>query len=234
MMEEKNDKKRARDDSAVDSPVSNLAWVDSAGSELGLPESKRVRAGSEPDLDSANSDLCSPEVKRIQEDLLNILDDSEGVADRDPAIQGLDSVIRSFEEEILLPQGQSVLDLCLEAAETQSELGYLLEASDDELGLPPSFGSSAEDDGKAADGEVPAPATPGTPAGLGFCETMAFENEMTGYDSFEFASEASNSNNREAGDEFVMLGGLFDFPESSCEPDDGPEMLWRPESLPAI
>lgn len=226
-MEEKNDKKRARDDSAVDSPESNLTRVDSAGSDLGSPESKRVRAGSEPSPESADSDLCSPEAKRIQDDLLNILDDSEGVTDRDPAIQGLDSVIRSFEEEILVPQVQSVLDLCVEAAETRSELGYLLEASDDELGLPPSFGSSAEDDGKVADGDLP-------PAGFGFGETMAFENEMTGYDTFQFVPEASNSNNHETDNEFVILGGLFDFPEGSCEPDDGPEMLWRPESLPAI
>ncbi|KAF8022516.1 hypothetical protein BT93_F0130 [Corymbia citriodora subsp. variegata] len=231
-MEEKTDKKRARDDSTVDSPESNLTRVDSAGSELGSPESKRVRAGSRPNLDSANSDLCSPEAKRIQDDLLNILDDSEGVTDRDPAIQGLDSVIRSFEEEILVPQAESVLDLCLEVAETRSELGYLLEASDDELGLPPSFSSSAEDDGKVADGELPA--APCTSAGFGFCETMTLENEMTGYDSFEFASESSNGNDQETGNEFVMLGGLFDFPEGSCEPDDAPEMLWRLESLPAI
>ncbi|XP_048138798.1 uncharacterized protein LOC115734823 [Rhodamnia argentea] len=229
-MEEKEDKKRARDDSAVDSPESNLTRVDSAGSDLGSPESKRARAVPDPNLDSANSDLCSPEAKRIQYDLLDILDDPEGVTDRDPAIQGLDSVIRSFEEEILVPPAPSALDLSFEAAETRSELGYLLEASDDELGLPPSFVSSAEDDGKVADGELP------TPAGLGFGETMAFENDMSGYDSFEFVPEAtSNGNNSHAtGNEFVTLGGLFDFPEGSCEPDEGPEMLWRPESLPAI
>lgn len=233
MEEKKNDKKRARDDSTVDSPESNLTRVDSAGSELDSPESKRVRAVSEPNLDSANSDLFSPEANRIQYDLFDILDDAEGVTDRDPAIQGLDSVIRSFEEEILVPQAPSALDLSLEAAETRSELGYLLEASDYELGLPPSFGSSAEDDGKVADGELP------TPAGFGFGETVAFENEMSQsvYDSFEFVPEAtpSNGNNDDAtGNEFVILGGLFDFPEGSCETDDGPEMSWRPESLPAI
>lgn len=225
-MEEKNDKKRARDDS----PESNLARVDLAGSELGSPEPKRVRAVSEPNLDSANSDLCSPEANRIRYDLLDIFDDSEGVTDRDPAIQGLDSVIRSFEEEILVPQAPSALDLSLEADETPAQLGYLLEASDDELGLPPSFASSAEDDGKVADGELP------TPAGFGLGETMAFEDEMSGYDSFEFVPDAtaSNGNSHATGNEFVMLGGLFDFPEGSCEPDDEPEMLWRPESLPAI
>ncbi|KAM2541687.1 hypothetical protein TB2_021222 [Malus domestica] len=114
------------------------------------------------DRDNSN-DLVhdSAEVKRLREDLLGFLDDS----DANPTTQDIDSVMKSFEEEIaaattfcqsssrpasetLLASGP-VVDLTSESGESKPDLGYLLEASDDELGLPPSenFNEEATKDG---------------------------------------------------------------------------------------
>ncbi|CAM8929683.1 unnamed protein product [Rhodiola kirilowii] len=84
---------------------------------ISQPETKRMRL--EADVEelsiSSRSELDFPE-------LVLLLDEPvEAVTTED-----LDSVIRSFEEEILAP-----------ASEAQPELGFLFEASDDELGLPP-------------------------------------------------------------------------------------------------
>ncbi|PKI31483.1 uncharacterized protein LOC116189120 [Punica granatum] len=220
-MEDGNDKekKRPRSESGLDSPVSDLTRADSfssSGPDPDSPESKRLRV---------ESDLDSPEVKRIQDDLLNILDDSDGTADRDPAIQGLDSVIRSFEEEILVPAQPPV---ALDRADAQTELGYLLEASDDELGLPPSFGP-LEDERKSEAAEAPAT------SGFGFNDSLGFDDELPNYDSFELGMcggpEVGSHNNHENDGQFVTLGGLFDFTDDG---GDGSELLWRPESLPAM
>jgi hypothetical protein len=76
-------------------------------------------------------------VKRLREDLLGFLDDTEA----DLKFQDLDSVMKSFDEEISLActySSVSVVDLTSDSGESQPELGYLLEASDDKLGLPPS------------------------------------------------------------------------------------------------
>ncbi|KAI3984758.1 hypothetical protein MKX01_039375 [Papaver californicum] len=83
----------------------------------------------------------SLETKRIRENLL-ILDEDES----DESItQDLDSVMKSFEEEISLPP-RDVNNNFVVGGDTdeQHDLGFLLEASDDELGLPPcNFSSSS-------------------------------------------------------------------------------------------
>nr|XP_016433344.1 PREDICTED: uncharacterized protein LOC107759846 [Nicotiana tabacum] len=97
------------------------------------------QVNSEPEVNPNSADpdaglgLYSPDVKQIREEILDILAEPETVTDRLPEVQDLDSVIRSFEEEIVHPLTQPQPDLC-----------YLLEASDDELGLPPT--ASASDD----------------------------------------------------------------------------------------
>ncbi|XP_020412156.1 uncharacterized protein LOC18785288 [Prunus persica] len=87
---------------------------------------------------SDDSEHDSAEVKRLREDLLGFLDESELEA----ATQDLDSVMKSFEEEIASTTssvgsgtgGRSDVRF----GESNPDLGYLLGASDDELGLPPS------------------------------------------------------------------------------------------------
>lgn len=199
-MEEWRDHKRKRVDDGVNSP-----------------ELKRFHA------DSAESELNSPEAKRIHDDLLNILDDSDVVTDRDSAIQGLDSVIRSFEEEILVPSpAMAAQDLTSDSGKSQPELGYLLGASDDELGLPPTVASGEEARIEAVDFETRSSDAVGLDGMLGF------ENEMRSYDIFEFGIGVdSDSHVNDGSSEFVPLGGLFDHSDVS-------EFSWRPESLPAL
>uniref|UniRef100_A0A0E0JDN7 Uncharacterized protein n=1 Tax=Oryza punctata TaxID=4537 RepID=A0A0E0JDN7_ORYPU len=85
------------------------------------------------------------EAKRLRaEDLLDMLDDD---TDAGGAAGDLASVMRSFEEEIVAG------DVAGDVAPTQPELGFLLEASDDELGLPPATASSSEEEAGAGEPE---------------------------------------------------------------------------------
>lgn len=217
-----NKRKRDENDSDLNSPEPKLTRIDldnSAESTL---------------LNSENSDLNSPETHLSEEDLLNILDDSDIVTDRDPAIQGLDSVIKSFEEEILVqaPAPAVVIDQTSDSGESQPELGYLLEASDDELGLPPTTSSGEEAKIEAVDFE----ASSADPEAVGLDGILlGFENEIPSYDSFEFGIGVdSESNLNDNNSEFVALGGLFDYSDQSYDPAGDSELLWRPESLPAL
>ncbi|RID76222.1 hypothetical protein BRARA_B03205 [Brassica rapa] len=68
--------------------------------------------------------LDSPGVKRFRDDLF---DDSG----HDSEIQDLDSLMKSFEDELSSTTTEQG------SGDTLPDLGYLFEASDDELGLPP-------------------------------------------------------------------------------------------------
>ncbi|KAK9278299.1 hypothetical protein L1049_027864 [Liquidambar formosana] len=219
-MEDGSNRKRVRDelyDSEVNSPESKRLRDESCDSDVNSPQSNRFQD------DSEDSVVNSPDVKRIQDDLFDILDDSDTVTDRDPAIQGLDSVIKSFEEEILV-QPPANFDLTSDSGESQPELGYLLEASDDELGLPPTISSSGEE-GKTEDVGLPAIVSDA----VGLSEILGFDDEIPSYESYAFGivGELENHNNTNA--EFVTLGGLFDYSDG-----DFSEFSWRPETLPAL
>ncbi|KAK4747143.1 hypothetical protein SAY87_026180 [Trapa incisa] len=212
------EKKRVRLQFGLDSFESVIPDLDS-------PESKRLRL---------ESDVGTLDVKRIQDDLLDMLDDSDdGAADRDTAIQSLDSVIRSFEEEILVPEGSPAApDLALDVVRGQTELGYLLEASDDELGLPPNFGTSEDD--RNCDAADPPVEFPGA---FEFNNSLGLVNELPEYDCFGFGmcgvpDVGSDNHDKE---QLVSLGRLFDNSGDSYDGgDDAPEYLWRQESLPAM
>ncbi|XVF09619.1 hypothetical protein REPUB_Repub07fG0109500 [Reevesia pubescens] len=227
MEDNKGNKKRAREESedsesqAISVPDLKLSRVDSANTGSDSPEATHV----EPDPD--DGDIHSPEARRIQEDLLNILDDSDPVIGPVPAIQGLDSVIRSFEEEILVPAQAPVPVMTSNSGESQPELGFLFEASDDELGLPPSF-SFVEEEPKFQTVDVEEGEGSG---GVGFGEMMGYEFPIPSYESFEFGiggdSDTNNNSYSNRGD-FVAFGGLFE-PAADIS-----ELTWRPESLSAL
>lgn len=227
-------RKRAQDEtgnSGPNSPNSELYRVDS-------PDPKRLRVDSDEstidsddlyffrvDSDNPHEALC------FQDDLLHILDDPDTVTERDPPIQGLDSVIRSFEEEILVAApAQEVPDLASDSGDSQQELGYLLEASDDELGLPPTVSSGEEAKIEAVDFEN----NSSDVVGLG--GLLGYENEMPSYDSFELGVGVvdSGSNVIEDSGEFVALGGLFDYPDEGYELADNSEFSCWSESLQAL
>ncbi|XP_038894861.1 uncharacterized protein LOC120083261 [Benincasa hispida] len=203
------DKKRVRDefdDSLADSAESKLRRLNSK-------ENLNVAAG-----DLNIDDLVESE--EIQDELLNILEDSDAVAERDESIEGLelDSFIKSFEEEIqALPSAD-------QNETPQAELGYLFGASDDELGLPPSRGGLSTEGKMEATDFMPACCSPDVFELEG---KLGFGDEIPCYDSFELGmgigSGAAEENGLGAG-EFVALGGLFDYSD----------VPFRPESLSAL
>ncbi|CBI27029.3 unnamed protein product, partial [Vitis vinifera] len=163
---------------------------------------KRVRD------DSDEFELDSPEVKRLRDDLLCILDDSDPLADKDPATHDLASVMKIFEEQISAspPRPVPVVDLTSDSGESQPDISFLLEASDDELGLPPSCGLS---------------------------EFWGFGDEIPSYDSFEFGFGETHTVANNYG-EYVALEGLFDHSDISFGSTDFSEFSWRHETLPAL
>lgn len=180
---------------------------------------KRVRD------DTAESELDSPEVKRLRDDLLSgFLDES----DPDPATQDLDSVMKSFQEEIsaLSNSPVEVVDLTSsDSGESQPNLGYLLEASDDELGLPPSSTVSCEE----AKNEEVTELVRVSSGSSGIGELWAFEDHITNYDSFELGITGINN----IGEYVGFDDGLFEYSNVYFDSSEYSDFSWRHETLPA-
>ncbi|KAG2666758.1 hypothetical protein I3843_15G077000 [Carya illinoinensis] len=166
--------------------------------------------------------LDTPEVKRLRENLLDFLEDS----DPDATIQDLATVMKSFEEEIS-PASSSpepVVDLTSDSGESQPELGYLLEASDDELGLPPSGSSSGEE---VQNLETDLIRVPPDTSGIG--ELWGFEDQIPNYDAFEFGVGDGYGI---TGEYVAFDGGLFEYSDLYYESSDLSDPSWRHEALP--
>ncbi|XP_051148245.1 uncharacterized protein LOC127263318 [Andrographis paniculata] len=173
--------------------------------------------------ESAESELGidSPEVKRLRENLLETLEDDE--AEFCTGSQDLDSLLKSFEEEISpSPRGGGdsvqAVDPATESADSRPDLGYLLEASDDELGLPPTSGELRNDLERVESDS----------SGLG-----SEYWEIPDYDSFGFGfgvTETETVTNGGNG-EYVALDGLFDHSDMGFGSGGG--VGPRPETLPA-
>lgn len=139
----------------------------------------------------------SPDVKRLRDDLF----EDSGF---DPVIQDLDSVMKSFEDELSNTKVQV-------SGETQPDLGYLFEASDDELGLPP-------------------PPPPHQPSTICTEETVT-ELVRVSSDSSEvgefcvFEDHVTDLGTFDLGDD-----GLFEYSDVCL--DSGDLFSWRPEFLP--
>ncbi|KAE8724006.1 Detected protein of unknown function [Hibiscus syriacus] len=201
-MESDDNKKRVREefeDFESEAAKLKLARLDSANNGSDSHEFTHI----EPDADDGNIQLR--ESKLIQEDLLNFLDDSDPVIGPEPVIQGLDSVLKSFEEEILIPTQATQPVKSSEPGESKPDLGFLFEASDDELGLPPSF-SFVEEGQKFRSVDVEESVVSG---GDGIGEMMGYEFPIPGYESFEFGIGGDSVGNNNNGD-FVALGGLYE------------------------
>ncbi|KAL6995084.1 hypothetical protein U1Q18_005219 [Sarracenia purpurea var. burkii] len=131
-----------------------------------------------------------PEVKRLRDDLFANLDDS----DLGTTCPDLDSFMKSFEEEIsTLPHPAALVDLTSKSGESQPDLGFLLEASDDELGIPSSTT---------------------TPSREGWIneEMWRFDDQIATYGSFDFEPVGDEDNNNDNNNsEYVTLNELFDY-----------------------
>nr|XP_011464116.1 PREDICTED: uncharacterized protein LOC105351473 [Fragaria vesca subsp. vesca] len=178
----------------------------------------------------------SVEAKRLREDLLeDFLDDSDSV----PASHDLDSFMKSFEEEISATNSCStsprpapessaapvVVDLTSDSGESNPDLTHLLEASDDELGLPPSEGFSGE---AANDRESELVRVSSDSSGIG--ELWRFDDQGPSYDSFELNAGAG-SNFDDSG--YVAFDGLFEHSDVYFESSDYSDFSWRFETPPA-
>ena len=234
-----NNNKRVRVDSEDDSDSNSgelkRVRVDSDESVLTLSESERPLSrvdSGDSDVNSAESVRYSPGRRLIEDDLLNILEETETVPERDPTIQGLDSVIRSFEEEIHVPElaPEEAMHLTTDSGDSQPELGYLLEASDDELGLPPTGGAVEKAKIEAVEFERSISSD-----AVGFDGMLLLGDEIPSYYSFEFGmGTESNGGGGEGELEYVAWGGLFDGWDTSYEPGAVSEVSWRTETLPAV
>ncbi|KAK4283441.1 hypothetical protein QN277_000391 [Acacia crassicarpa] len=214
---------RVHSDSDVNSSESQLTRTNSDSSES-CNNSEGDEPGRVDSSETAAAPLESAGATEIEDDLLmNILDESDNsTGERDPTMQGLDSVIKSFEDEILAP-GSDLVDSDL--VHESSDLRHLLEASDDELGLPPTVTPPAEED-------KPESLTEGFsrvgPDGIDLSGFMGFEDdipqyEALGYGNGVFVEYGAEDN----GGGFVTLDGLFDHADSG-------DVLWRSESLQAM
>lgn len=236
-------KKRARHDSGElcsDSPESKRVEV-SSDSDPSPPESDRVDTEhNKPDSNDSNksqhdsehnstesnradNELDPPLVMTFREDILDIFDDQEIVTQ----IPDLDSVIKSFEDEIIQSSPSlarpPASEFNSDSGDSQPDLGYLLEASDDELGLPPTVAESQAQN-------QPTNMSGGNEEGVNGPRNMVgFEHELPSYDSFELGLGENNYDANGNGD-FVTVDGLFDHSDGTDFSDFG----WRPESLPAL
>ncbi|KAL2905082.1 Myosin-2 [Bienertia sinuspersici] len=161
---------------------------------------KRVRVDpAEPDFDQN-----STKAKKFKDDLLSILDDPEPVPDPN---HDLDSVIRSFEEEITRSESSQtnddIIDLTAESGDFASEFGQF-------------------DDGVLPENEI------GVAELSRIGELWNFEDELTSFDSFGvgLGCEQVHESN-----EYVALDGIFDYSDNV---NFGSDFLWRSDTLPAL
>ncbi|KAL4383718.1 hypothetical protein GQ457_15G005140 [Hibiscus cannabinus] len=173
--------------------------------------------------DSNESGFDSTEVKRLRDDLLDFLDESDSL----PVNQDLASVMKSFEEEISAAPSTStesvpVVDLTSDSGESQPDLGYLLGASDDELGLPPPTASTTGGEERPEPTDLERVDSYSS----GFGDLWGFEEQNLNYDSFEFGA-VDNYNV-----DHVAYDGLFEYSDVYYDSDISGQ-LWRPETLSA-
>lgn len=167
-----------------------------------------------PRLEVDESSPESPEAKRVRDNLLDILEDGDD-DDRDAAWKDLALFLESFKEEVGLPEPPApevgLPEPRAPEPETAADLSYLLEASDDDLGLPPAAVGEGEGGGGFGEAVVH--------AGGGW----GLEEEAVGY---EFGGWW---------EEDVALGGFLDcyFGEMAAATDVS-ELPWQGESLTTV
>ncbi|CAL9046502.1 uncharacterized protein LOC135606383 [Musa acuminata AAA Group] len=182
--------------------------------EVSSPSISRKRHRDEGEEESPQ--MSSPEAKRL---LLDILDD-DADADANAGDQDVTSVMKSLEKEMALPSAPPHVPPQDAAVSDPPDLGYLFEASDDELGLPPPAPSSSGDGSEAYNEEE----------GFGFGQIWGFDDDdLSGYDGFELGIRA------EAEDVVVFDGELFDYGDATaCGAPEYADLSWRSETLPAV
>ncbi|GER32773.1 1-pyrroline-5-carboxylate dehydrogenase 2 [Striga asiatica] len=178
-----------------------------------MEDSAVIGKRSREEYDSAVPDESdSPAVKRLKEDLLGGSDDEGEFCE---ASEDLDSFVKSFQEEITASPAAGV-DPASDCSETRPDLGYLLEASDDELGLPPTT---------VVSGSEPRPEFDRVES-----ESSELIWDLPSYDPFGFGFGEVGADYGAGGGEYAALDGLFDHSDLGFGSGD---FEYRAESLPA-
>ncbi|KAG6389950.1 hypothetical protein SASPL_151425 [Salvia splendens] len=174
---------------------------------------KRVR--DETETETETEEIDSPEVKRLREDLLDGIDEDSDLCN---SIHDLDLFMKSFEEEITASPaaghgsgaaGEGIVDSASDSGESRPDLGYLLEASDYDLGIPPPAASPARKELVTVESD-----------------SSEFGGEFWEVDEFGFGFGGGESGSGE----YVALDGLFDYSDVGFGSGD---VVWRSETLPA-
>jgi hypothetical protein len=178
--------------------------------------------------DSEESERESSEAKRLRDDLLDFLNDS----DPTPSTQDLDSVMKSLQDEISASSSSTTsLRVTSDSGESQAQIGYLLEASDDELGLPPPGYPSVHEEKKD---ETELARVLSDSSGIG--ELWEFENQIPSYDSFDlgtgFGTYGYENINENINTDYVAFDGIFNHSDVYYDSNDFSDP-WRHGTLPA-
>ncbi|KAK1298337.1 hypothetical protein QJS10_CPB14g00327 [Acorus calamus] len=176
----------------------------------------------------------SPDAKRFRSELLDILsdDDASSVSDDGEAppsaasTDDLANVMRLLEEEISLPPPPPPDP---STSDPRDDLGFLLEASDDELGLPPAAAEGGEEVRESVVGDLMKDQV----ETVGFGQIWGFDDEIVSYDALGVNSD-DNSNDSNNNEGSVFFEELFDYADALSGPSDFSDFYWRPESLPAV
>uniref|UniRef100_A0A7N0UE21 Uncharacterized protein n=1 Tax=Kalanchoe fedtschenkoi TaxID=63787 RepID=A0A7N0UE21_KALFE len=147
-------------------------------------------------------EIDSPGAKKLRHGLFDMLDEPE----LEPSVLDLDSIMKSLEEEISL-SASPVLD-------SQGELGFLLGASDDELGLPPPRAAAGREEDAVEVLEIG-----------GFGDIWGFEEAAPAFGAAAYGVGGGGDDG-----EYLALDGLFDFSDVGC---GSTEFSWWSESMPA-
>lgn len=161
------------------------------------------------------------------EELLHLLEDMDpndekSLGDSEELVEG---VMRSLEEEIgvqtscssnNLDENIQLEDFLLaesaNSLDSNVELGYLLEASDDELGIPPTLTGVPEDQSSSDESCADILDKPAVENKYYGDQLWQFEDEVSGYDMLEFGygCDVSRFNEIEGKDFVVNNGMLFE------------------------
>ena len=135
-------------------------------------------------------------------------------------------MMKSLQEEISASSSLApVVDLTSDSGESQPQIGYLLEASDDELGLPPPGMSSNPEAKDEGFGNELVRASSDS-SGIG--QFWDFDDQIPSYETFEFGGGVNYNGNTE----YMAFDGLFDHSDVYYDPGEFAES-WRNDSLPA-
>jgi hypothetical protein len=136
--------------------------------------------------------------------------------------------MKSLQDEISASSSYTTsLRVTSDSGESQAQIGYLLEASDDELGLPPPGYPSVHEEKKD---ETELARVLSDSSGIG--ELWEFENQIPSYDSFDLGTGFGTYGYENINTDYVAFDGIFNHSDVYYDSNDFSDP-WRHGTLPA-